>query len=74
MLIGLTNNELDGYENKSRDHEECCSRVFEYWIDNNPQRTWQALYDLICDIDLRTVADEMADALAYNKLAHITKQ
>lgn len=68
--IGIRTGQADDLDNFERqamfDNNISCQRVFKAWIDNGGHRnyplTWQGLYDLLCDIDHRGIANAMADA------------
>ena len=45
------------------DHQKCCQLMFDYWIKNYPQRTWQELLDAL-----------ESQAVGLKSLAHEIKQ
>jgi hypothetical protein len=64
-------NFIDGYETKSlKDSTLCCQWVFKKWIDDDGCKdypiTWQGLYDLLCDVGYRGMANKLAADKAKN--------
>jgi hypothetical protein len=58
---------LDGYERKYMMSDyECISKVFSVWFDTdgtpNYPITWQGLYDLLCTVGHRGIANKIADS------------
>ena len=59
---------MDGIQRESfMNAEECCLRVFDYWIINNETTdyplTWSGLQNLLKDIEHNAIAKDMKRAL-----------
>ena len=69
-LIGLDEPDLTRFKNlEQSDIYECCVRVFNHWINNDgylPKYplSWKGLYDILCDIDHKALANDLEVALA----------
>ena len=67
--IGIRTGQADSLDNYQQmamlDNTVCCQKVFQAWINNGGHEkyplTWQGLYDILCDIDHRGIANEIAD-------------
>lgn len=51
------------------DSYRCCTDVFNHWIQNDGHRpnyplSWQGLYDLLCNIEHRSAAEDMKRKLS----------
>jgi hypothetical protein len=60
---------IASYREKYPDNEkECADKVFAEWFDGEGCEeypiTWQALYNLLCDVGERETANRLADAKA----------
>jgi ankyrin len=70
LLVGLISSELEGFDRKSLHHNfDCCVHVFTHWFNNggHPPKyplSWKGLFDLLCDIKYRTIANDLEAALA----------
>lgn len=70
-------NDLDSYEKKAMmDDYECCSKVFQAWIDNdgcpNYSLTWQGLYNVLNakGVGKRAIAKAALDGMGVEYIAY----
>ena len=68
-LLGLDTGKMDNFTKQALfDNVQCCERVFDHWINNdgfppNYPLSWMTVYDVLCAIDRRKIADEMKEKL-----------
>lgn len=71
--LGITTGEMDNYTKQAMlDNIQCCERVFDHWINNdgyppNYPLNWMSVYNVLCAVGHRKIADEMKEKLSINK-------
>lgn len=68
ILLGLTTNQLDAWDEKDRgDAHRIWNRVMEYWLDRDTREypaTWDGLCTLLTDVNCSNVAKELSEAVS----------
>ena len=63
LLLGQSVGDLDGYQQRGGSIDDCCSRVFDRWINNNgsPEYplSWASLVNLLRDVQHGAAADSL---------------
>ena len=52
-------------KNNPQDYEECCTQMFQYWLDNAKDASWNTLVEAIKSIRLIVFAEELEKVLLY---------
>ena len=67
ILLKITNNDLDGFDEKCRgDPDNCWMKVMQRWLDGSTSGydiTWEGLYQLLNDLQLSKVATDLKEAV-----------
>ena len=66
LLVGVPTTALESYSQRFVDNNKRCIQVLSDWINNgHPDYppTWAGLYNLLCDIEKGTVAQELKKVL-----------
>ena len=77
LLLGQSVGDLDVYERHGGPVDDCCSRIFDRWINNNgypPEYplSWESLKNLLRDVQHSSAADTLKRALSSKGIV-ITK-
>ena len=64
-LLQISSSQLESWRMDKRDARDCCIAVLHHWLDHPVSRpvTWDNLYDLLDDCELRQVAIALKEAL-----------
>ena len=65
-LLGIPGPTLDGWWTQTHEHEQCCEKVLENWLQNPPEdypATWHGLFELLDDAAFTDLAKTLKKAL-----------
>ena len=74
QLLGLNLEYISRLKQRSlMDNRRTCELIFEHWVKNNGHPpnyplTWKGLYNLLCDIQHRKLAEDMKYKLASKEV------
>ena len=54
--------------NSPKNVEECCTNMFQYWLDVDPTATWNKLIVALKEIGLNTLSEEIIRNLLNGRL------
>ena len=55
-------------KNNPQDSEECCTQMFQYWLNTAKDASWNTLVDAVKSLELIVFAEELEKVLLYNYL------
>ena len=68
-LLGVgSNNALDIISNNNNDVMNCCSAMFQLWLDRQPTASWGQLIEALKQLQLNYLADHIKSKLAISLL------
>ena len=56
------------------DEKQCCSVMFRFWLERQPQATWKQLVDALYEIKLNQVAADVKNLLIQSKTVLVGKR
>lgn len=71
LRVGQSYSELENLN--MRNNIKCSEEILKYWLEESSHpskypRTWQGLYDLLCDIEHRGTAEDMKEELSRESM------
>lgn len=52
-------------KNNPQDSEECCTQMFQYWLNTAKDASWNTLVDAVKSLDLIVFAETLEEVLLY---------
>ena len=63
LLGGRNNDALDVIENNNSDVTNCCSKMFQLWLDRQPTASYRQLIQVLEKVKLNYLADQVKSKL-----------